>query len=389
MAKLLIIGDFATTTGFARVNEAIANQLEARGWDISVLAINYHGDYHPLQRRYRLFPAALLGSDVMGMGRTPDVVAAVKPDVILLAQDSWNVGEYLNQLSLRNLTNVKIFPWLPVDAPNQHKAYQMNDPMIAGVIAPTKFGIDELIKGGYTGPTFVIPYGVDTKTFYPIDKREARKQLGFPEHLLDAFVVGRADRNSPRKRYDLSTQYFGRWWEGAGRPKDAHLYYHTSLHDNGWDLQQMAQHLGLNDNIIFTDRAMLAGRGVSVEKLNLVYNSWDAHFSTTLGEGWGFVAHESAACGVKQLLPRWSAYGEWMYNGAMFMRCDSTSWMTSGINTIGGIASEEEAVEWLDRLYTKNLNTDYSAKALAVARKPEYDWYNIGTQVHNLLKEVL
>src|SRR5690606_17458707 len=119
MNTLLLIGDFTSTTGFGRVNERLLAALDPGEWDIHVLAINASGDYHPLQRRYKSYPAMLGGRDLLGVERAPEVIAHVKPDLIVAHNDAWLTQHYLDA-ARRVLPDVPFIAYCPPDAPNQH-----------------------------------------------------------------------------------------------------------------------------------------------------------------------------------------------------------------------------------------------------------------------------
>ena len=55
----------------------------------------------------------------------------------------------------------------------------------------------------------VIPHGVDTQVFFPLNRQHARQAL-FPDRpeLQDAFIVLNANRNVLRKRVDLTIEGF-------------------------------------------------------------------------------------------------------------------------------------------------------------------------------------
>src|ERR1017187_7656895 len=102
--KILIVGDAACPSGFARSTHAIADALQP-DYDLAVLGINYNGDEHPYS--YPIF-TAFPGGDMMGVGRLiwmcdklraskqqgPHLVDAGTPskiDAIIIQQDGWNI----------------------------------------------------------------------------------------------------------------------------------------------------------------------------------------------------------------------------------------------------------------------------------------------------------
>lgn len=383
--RLLMVADAVASTGFARVTHNLCDRIMDR-WNIRILGINYHGDPHPWQNKYQIFPATL-GGDVFGIGRIVDLVQAHKADVVVIQNDSWNVPLYLHQLQMADL-KVPVVAYIPVDAPNQWQAKNMNGCALA--LTTTQFGLDQLRIGGYMGEGGVLPYGVELDKYEPRDRVEARKRRNFPEHMLNAFVIGRADRNATRKRYDLSTEYFAEWWRSMGKPNDAYLYYHCSPRDQGWELEQICDYYGVQNRLILTAKDLNPGVMVPERELCDIYNTWDVHLSTTLGEGWGLVAHESAACGVPQILPDYAAYGEWMAGAAMLVPCTAHSAMSGGINTIGGIVDKQGVIEALTTMYRDHTWRDRMAlRAHERATDARFNWNAIAQQFEAHLRRVI
>ena len=83
--KLLLCSDFASPTGFATVAENVAKHLRNK-WEIDILAVNYQGDAHPLQKEFNLYPASL-GGDVYGLGRIVQLLRSKQYDLIFFIND--------------------------------------------------------------------------------------------------------------------------------------------------------------------------------------------------------------------------------------------------------------------------------------------------------------
>ena len=227
MKKLLLISDFACPTGFARVGENIAKYLK-KYWEIDVLAINYHGDHHPLQRDFKLYVPSLNG-DVYGVNRIVNMCEVNKYDAILIINDIWIIDMYIAKLQ-KSKVDIPIVGYTTVDAKHIKKGFVEPLNSTARGVAYTEFGKVEILKGGLTIPISVIPHGVDTQHFHFMPQREARKQTGIPE---DWFVMLNVNRNQVRKRLDLALYYFSEWVKRTNKPDTVRFYYHGALHDIG------------------------------------------------------------------------------------------------------------------------------------------------------------
>jgi glycosyltransferase involved in cell wall biosynthesis len=382
MKKLLWVGDGDCPTGFGRVSHSILEQLYTR-WEVQHLAINYRGDPH--DHPWKLLPAArggVNGEDLLGFARFAPVIDRFQPDVVCILGDPWVVPAYLRQLEGRPGPSPKLAAYIPVDGENV-RAELLN--RLDHVMTYTEFGLVQLRLGGYQGHATIVPHGVDSDFFHPIDRKEARVELGLPPTYWDAFIVGNVNRNQTRKRMDLTMHGWAEWWRRAGRPEDAYLLLHCVLQDPaGWNLQQLGQHLGISSRIIFTGQGTFADEPSSDERLRLIYNSLDGGITTTRGEGWGLTTMEMMACNIRQAVPNFAALGEWAAPPSFMMRADDIYTHTEGLNVVSRVPTIESIVEAIDWL--KRATYAYSPRDLVTQDK--YRWDTIGEQVHECLNSL-
>jgi D-inositol-3-phosphate glycosyltransferase len=380
--RLLIVGDFATPTGFARVNESIAHELRAE-WSIGVLAINYRGDPHPLQGPYRLYPAHL-GGDELGVGRLAPLIAYERPDAILIVQDAWNIAQYIQALSEARALGLVVPPivaYVPVDATGFRRIDVEPLNACAHVATYTQFGRDVLRQAGLAIPCHVIPHGIDLDTFAPMERAEARKLAGMP---MDTFAVLILDRNAPRKRLDIAFDAFSRF--AKGKPKNVRVIYHGALRDVGWDIEAMAEDLGIADRLILTtkDARDEVWRGLPQQSLKHIYSICDVKLSTTSGEGWGLTTMEAMACGLPTIVPHFAALGEWA--SAALPIVAQTPQRHEEINTVGMVPCAQDAATALAHLYDHpEVRLMLREKGLALVSEPRFRWATIARQFERLL----
>lgn len=379
--KLLIIGDFAAATGFANVCEPLAAELLERGWDIAVLAVQYQGDPHPLQRRYRLYPA-LTGGDLLGLARVAAVARVERPDVILIVNDPPVVCDYLEALGQ---DAPPVVAYMPVDAPGMNPSLLEGLNQLGHAIAYTAFGARELQAAGYTGPLSIVPHGVDVELFQPGDQAAARARAGLDP---DCFAVLVVDRNQPRKRLDIAFAAFARF---AREVPTARLIYHGALNDVGWDLPDLARQHGISDQFTVTARHMSALRGLPRAQLPTIYQLADVKLSTAMGEGWGLTTMEAMACGAPCIALDCAAIGEWAAGAAYLVRPDEelTHTYAGGLNTRGAIARVGDVAEALFLLHDDAaMRADLGRRGRALVSEDRFRWPTITSQFDQVLRQV-
>lgn len=381
MKKILWVGDAGCPSGFGRATHEIVDSLDHRlggSCDVTVLGINYLGDPHPYP--YPIYAAAA-GGDGFGVFRLIWMCERVKPDLIVLQNDGWNIPIYVQQLRRRKANGEYLFPEcasIPVVAAVAIDGKNFVGEWLDGVehaIFWTQFALDEAREGGYKGPASVIPLGVDTGIYRPLDQKQVRLRL--PEQIRDVFLVGNVNRNQPRKRWDLTVRYFARWINERGI-RDAYLYLHTApTGDTGTDVQQLASYYGVVDRLALVQPEV--AYGISELDMAETYNCFDVQVTTTQGEGFGLTTLEGAACGIGQIVPGWSALGEVMAGAANVVDCTSTAIGPPYKNILGGVADERQFVNALAEAYeNRQVLEQRGAAALARALEPRFRWRNVG-----------
>lgn len=389
MKKLLFIGDAACPSGFARVTHEVLNVLRET-YDVTVLGINYRGDPHDFP--YPIY-AAGAGGDAIGLGRMVWLCDKVKPDVIIIQNDGWFIQSYMQQLwskkpdgtlAFPEHVNIPVVAIVPVDGKN-FQGYWLEG--LTHTVFWTNFARKEARQGGFAGPSTVIPLGVDTEIYHPMDRYEARLHRGLPRELDDAFIVGNVNRNQPRKRWDLTVKYFAEWITSK-KVDDAYLYLHTApTGDQGPDVTQLAKYYGVLSRLILVRPP--AFYGISEEKMCETYNCFDVQISTTQGEGFGLTTFEGMACGVPQIVPAWSALGELCEGAARLVPCTSTAIGPPYVNVVGGVADERMFVREIDGLYrNKAAREELRAAGLRRVSEDRFRWGNIG-EAFRLVTETL
>lgn len=411
--KILVISDAScVSTGFGRVADEVLKRLHETGeWEIHQIGINFFDTPH--DKPYRIYMASAENrNDWLGTSRIRTLYKTLDPDVVWLFQDFWHIASYIQ--TSPNMRGLCVY--YPVDSKNikSNWAIYMSsavevatytdfaaaetskaisnalDNLIATAREQKKQEVDKiklhtqdntgilvsanrLLELSDPSNITVIPHGVDNEVFHYVDKATARKAFGFSDEW---FIVGNVNRNQPRKRLDLMIKAFS---EFAKDKPNARLLLHDPLPSKheGWDLIQLAtERYDVGDKLLLNGTDM-KGKNLSVEELNLLYNSLDVMVNSGGGEGWGLPTHESACCRVPQIVPNWSATAEIWKDSAILIDI-AASVHQPVINTEQCVIDTDHLVTELSKMY---FDTDHrmnvAAACHATATKEIYNWDNI------------
>jgi glycosyltransferase involved in cell wall biosynthesis len=310
MAKILYCGDCGVQTGFGRVAEYFIPAL-AEEHEVHALAVNWHGDPNEMQQYCKMYPAMSHGSDPFGSHRIADVINRVKPDLVWVTNDIWIAINLWQQAKpLQEQIGFKWFVYTPIDSYGLFPELKAQMEGWDGLATYTQFANSELVRMGYDKPVDVIGHGNDFGKFFPLDKKQCRKELGVPE---DVFIVFNGNRNQPRKRIDLTLKAFIKF---AKDKDDARLWLNMGSKDLGWEVIPLFKRIARDEGydptskLILTSPHFSVDNCLSIEQLNKVYNAADVGINTCIGEGWGLVNSEHGSVGVAQVVPDHTSLAE-------------------------------------------------------------------------------
>lgn len=380
--KLLVVGDGGAKTGFARVLHSIIENLPGEDYDVHHLAINYRGDPFPTKEWHHLYPAHL-GGDLIGLGRLRELVTRIIPDVIFILNDLWLIARYLEMMPPEAKARTVIY--FPVDGTDSDIDWLEKHEELAGRFTYTEFAANELLKIKPSLPVGVIPHGVDTKIFFPVERDEARKVLRIPEDK-HKFIILNANRNQPRKRIDLTMQAFAKFAED--KPEDVALYLHMGTKDAGWDVIKLANRYGISKRVVLSSLELSPVNFLPDHILNMVYNSCEIGINTAMGEGWGLPSVEHACTAAAQVVPDCSATRELFSDCGKLIPIHDT-YTYPEMLTVGSVVSVPETVKILDELYYDSTLRD--RLGLAAYKKfsgEQYRWETVAKQWDAIFKQV-
>ena len=390
----MAVGHGAAPTGFSRVLDSVIQRLSQK-YDFHHFATNHRSEH--LDGRWSIYGNPD-NRDPNGLERLSELIDQLQPQIVLVLNDLWFCCVHAYRLRSRSNRPV-LMAYSPVDGELTRPDVYSLVGVFDKVVAYTQFGKNELDKIRYederlgfhclTKSIEIIPHGVDTDTFFPlnagelIDRSAAKRRL-FGERESGGFIVLNAAKHDARKRLDLTIGGFARF--AKNKPPNVKLYLHTGATFDGPDIRELAQRAGISDRLISTDGWLEDHPAVNDDDLNLIYNATDVGINTSSGEGWGLISFEHAATGAPQIVPAHSACKElWTtVNTILPIRNQGEH---VGLGMLRKFVDADDIASILEKLYSnRQYRQEQAQKAYANATQPAYKWDRIATQWDHLLQ---
>ena len=314
----LIGASLWAATGYGRVLRELATRLVRTGYE--VVSIGQESDVIVWGARKefplpdgRSITTLVMTNPLLDEEGTAEMVRMYVRrhgiDVLLSLWDAFAVG-WMGRVGV---------PWLayvPVDGYDMdHKwASYLNDAFY--IIAMSKFGYAQLLRWFSPWRLALIPHGVDTGVFRPIEdvpKELLRLQLKtappVPQNCFLALCV--AANYGPRKQLPLLLYAWKKFVVDMGH-EDAHLLLWTNpvaRLGQGYDLPQFIRHFGLEGHVHFPEVNPIL-EPLPDQGMRVLYCAADVTVLLSSAEGFGLPCCESQACGTPVIATNCSALTE-------------------------------------------------------------------------------
>jgi len=245
-----------------------------------------------------------------GLDKAFEYIMKIQPDYFITMADVGIQAAYIEivfkakQMGWQG----KWIAWTPIDSYSWATGW---NEIFAGPdinLAMADFGVERM-KANNVQNIRVVPLGVDTKKYIPLENREELRKIF---NFQDKFVVGFVGRNQKRKMLDRLIMSFAQFSKGKD---DVSLLLHTDLVPPdcpGWDLRTLfysymkdydPELLSKNKiNMTKKDMDIVIRQSLAPDKIVEIYNLMDVFFYPTGGEGFGMPGIESQACGVPLIM---------------------------------------------------------------------------------------
>ncbi|VVB71535.1 D-inositol-3-phosphate glycosyltransferase [uncultured archaeon] len=401
--RLLVIGQAVNPTGYARVIHSVLAEITEK-YEIHHFGLNYKGE--KITKPWIIHPNRLPG-DIHGAKQIPRLIQDLKPDLIWIVHDLYLFSLLKQYVSFGSL-GCKTIAYAPIEnrIVKEHKLRDIQSlDCLVLYNEYAKCEVSRAYSASFEGrerpknPSLrVIGHGTDPKRFYPLisdhtkadlhaNRIFARQKL-FPNRpeLSDAFIVLNANRNSMRKRIDLTLKAFEIF--AKDKPESVYLFLHMGMSDRGCDILEMAEKLGIVDRLLLTS-ARAERPDVDDDSLNLIYNACDVGLNTSTGEGWGLVAFEHAATGAAQIMPAHGTCKELWERAAVLI--EPSSYEKDNFDfVVHGIVAPESVASTLNAIYhNPALLHSLSISAYERAISARQDWTVIANQWDSIFQDAL
>ena len=325
MRFVLVSTHVDQTTGYSKVSHALLKQLAT----LSPKVKTYHFGFqrHPARAGIRKYPDGISSYDAsanedpkeegFGFNKIHEYLDMVNPDVVMIYNDPVTICRFIEAMKYEPGKSPYRL-WVYLDQVYEGAAPQLIDVIRRSaerVYCFTEFWKKVFLDYGPAPDVRVLEHAADQTVIsaLPSDARYAiRKSVNLPE---DAIVLLNANRNSQRKRLDLTIQGFVR---ALARNPKLHLMVATNLNPQSgayYDVHRIyVEELKLNGldaypyirNLILVDTS--APNIVDDDGVNQMYNLADIGINTSDGEGFGLCQLEHLYTGAPQVVTELGGY---------------------------------------------------------------------------------
>ena len=388
-------------TGYGTVSRELCERWDAMGHNVNAVGWYVTGDSYPyckeVNGKYEMTGVKQLAGEMsIGCGKRIDnktsifekILEKTNPDVVSSLVDIWYSPHII---SVTNKLDVPFCNYFPLDGepfpPEWLQAMMKSDQ----VIAMSKWGkakMDEQLEWQYgiKKDIPVIPHGVNTKNFYPLEQAEIdalKKELGWDKK----FIVGFVGKNMSRKCIPRLMKAFKFFHD---QHPDSILVMNVGnplMSDYGGNLSYLTKLLGIEKDVVTVGDILTHNNGITIEKLRELYNLFDVHCSATSGEGFGLTTIESQACGTPSIICDYTTASELTNDGENGWLVPPVTYVEGQFGVLRAMVDIPSMTKALCDAYDNPDKVAKFGKAGAKFVKKNYNWDDIAVDYVNFLKK--
>ena len=319
MRFVLVSTHIDQTTGYSKVSYNLVKQIATLSPKVKLFHFGFQR--HPSQAGIRKYPAGVVSYDAaanedpkeegFGFNKIHEYLEMVNPNIVMIYNDPITIYRFLESMKYEpGKSSYRL--WIYMDqvyegiAPTLIDAIRKNAERVYCFSEQWK---KTFLQYGPAPDVRVLGHAGDNQVFStmtPEAKQSIRSSINLAK---DAVVLFNANRNSQRKRLDLTIQGFVR--AVAKNPK-LHLILATNANPQGgayYDLQRIyfeeLKILGLNPQTFLRNMTVVDTSPPNViddDGINQLYNASDIGINTSDGEGYGLCQIEHMMTGAPQIV---------------------------------------------------------------------------------------
>ena len=305
MKLLWVSDDYRCKTGYGRVSRELFPFISKK-YDIIHFAIHCQGlssDYYVIDSKD-------------GIKKICSVIDTLKPDIVILMNDSNTVYNWLSYIKDCKY-KTKIIPYVATEYIGiPELEVDLYNKTCSGLLTMANFTIEDFKKNGCNLISKRLSHG------YSIEKMEKNKAKQILNISEDTFVFFSGNKNQPRKRLDIIIRAYVELLKKHSDKKML-LMFNCGLIDSGWDLKHLYSRLCKENNIqnkenyIYFCSDDMYGSNKNEDELKIIYNACDVGINTSTGEAFGLVSFEQSYLGIPQIIPNWGGIIESTQHGCI------------------------------------------------------------------------
>jgi glycosyltransferase involved in cell wall biosynthesis len=342
-----------------------------------------------------------LSKETYGTDILLETVKSVNPECVLIYNDAPVISAFLTILSSNNI-KIPIVSYLDL----VYK-YQKRE-LINYIISESEhvFVFSDIWKkhlidgyGANASHVSVFPHGIDVEKFKKMDKKIAKRAIGFHE---DNFIIFNNNRNSYRKLLDIGLKAFVRFWKMTGcDPRVKYLIncrlditdgynFHDILKNSS--IEEDVDHETLvNHHVILLSKEL--GGCVSDDQINTALNASDVGINTCGGEGFGLCNAEGAFLGNPQIVTDVGGLSDIFYKFPnMLVEPKLNMTLTAGIDFHNGELAICDFKDVADKMFFYYSNRDVlrqDGDSVKKHIKETYSWDQLLENFDNDLRKII
>jgi glycosyltransferase involved in cell wall biosynthesis len=392
---IIAVGIYVPGYGLTRVFLELFARL-SKYYTIHWLGLAWRGAVTE-NEHYTLHPSNLKGGDMYGAAEAAAMAVELNASAIWLLNDLYMLRNYGHTWEPLKEKKIKLVGYIPLDGDIADEDIMADTLFLDTLILYNEWALEQvtnatkkyLLKNNV--PPEQIPqtdfvyHGVDTDFFSPVTadvkKRLKEKLFAVPEPGEAVFILN-ANRYNERKDIEATIAGFSKAFPLFTRP--AYLCLHTpGIHQLKLDeLQQKINALPAASRILLNP---LGKEYISNELLRDLYRACDIGVNTSVGEGWGLISFEHAACGAGQLVPGHSAPAVLWKDAGIQLLVKAERWLDTSPFRMYSIDEDELATQLIRLVNEEESKMLLRVNSYSYSVQKKFNWNTAAEKWKQLL----